>query len=101
MFQLIRGKGRNDIWCRKLACAYKEQNDTKPTDTFHCKMQSLLFIAVFRAYHREVGRGEGFAQAFHATPFSASNHIVRVTVVYIIYSRIRPPGINDVDLSDF
>jgi len=41
------------------------------------------------------------AQAFHTTPISATNHIVRVTVLYIIYSRISSPGINDADLSDF
>lgn len=47
------------------------------------------------------GRRERFVQTIHATLFSASNHIVRVTVLCIVYSRISSPGINDAQLSDF
>ena len=61
-----------------------------------CKASSLSLFSELTV--RRKGR---LAQAFHTIPVSATNHIVRVTVVYIIYSRISSPGINDADMSDF
>jgi hypothetical protein len=61
-----------------------------------CKASSLTLFSELTIWRK--GR---LAQAFHTTPVSATNHIVRVTEVYIIYSRISFPGINDADLSDF
>ena len=61
-----------------------------------CKASSLSLFSELTI--RRKGR---LAQAFRTTPVSATNHIVRVTVVCIIYSRISSPGINDADLSDF
>jgi hypothetical protein len=65
---------------------------------FVVKCKTLLVIFLFR---NAIGRGERFAETFHPTPFSASNHILYVTVVYIVYSRIIPLGIDDTGLSDF
>jgi len=61
-----------------------------------CKVSSLSLFSELTILRK--GR---LAQAFHTTPVSATNHIVRVTVLYIIYSRISSRGINDADLSDF
>jgi len=61
-----------------------------------CKASSLSLFSELT-----IRRKGKLAQAFHTTPVSATNHIVRVTVVYIIYSRISSQGINDADLSDF
>jgi hypothetical protein len=61
-----------------------------------CKAFSLSLFSELTI--RRKGR---LAHAFPTTPVSATNHIVCVTVVYIIYSRISSPGINDTDLSDF
>jgi hypothetical protein len=61
-----------------------------------CKSSSLSAFSELT-----IGWRGRFVQTYHATPCSASNHIVHVTVVYIVYSRISSPGINDADLSDF
>jgi len=61
-----------------------------------CKASSLSLFSKLTILSK--GR---LAHAFYITPVSATNHIVRVTVLYIIYSRISSPGINDADLSDF
>lgn len=78
-------------------CMKNEMTQNQQTN-FVVKFKAVFVIILFR---NKIGGKGKVCRTFSSSRFSATKNIFRVILVYIVYSRIIPPGIGDRSLSDF